>query len=247
MRRMLIMLLASRTLLPGKRQGEAPVQNETSAQDMTPEESDTSAQNVTPAENEVAAQNVTPTENGTISETEVVAETETKEISPDTAKMPVLNENAAEKASEETGTEPQPAPVKRELPPYVPQKMVRRRGKMFSPVKKAETPSYENNENVEGISTPIDDLKLKNIALSTVQETNKSAETAETAVTTAETVTVQTEAVPEVTETVPAAKEVSPASEESIRTETEESPAESITTAEEKTPEEKSPEEKIQI
>ena len=223
--------------------GEAPVQNETSAQDMTPEESDTSAQNVTPAENEVAAQNVTPTENGTISETEVVAETETKEISPDTAKMPVLNENAAEKASEETGTEPQPAPVKRELPPYVPQKMVRRRGKMFSPVKKAETPSYENNENVEGISTPIDDLKLKNIALSTGQETNKAAETAETAVTTAETVTVQTEAVPEVTETVPAAKEVSPASEESIRTETEESPAESITTAEEKTPEEKSPEE----
>ena len=49
---------------------------------------------------------------------------------------------------------------------------------------------------------------------------------------------------PEVTETVPAAEEVSPASEESIRTETEESPAESITTAEEKTTEEKTPEEK---
>lgn len=233
----------------GSVQSDNAIQSEASAQDMTPEESDTSAQNVTPAENEVAAQNVTPTENGTISETEVVAETETKEISPDTAKMPVLNENAAEKASEETGTEPQPAPVKRELPPYVPQKMVRRRGKMFSPVKKAETPSYENNENVEGISAPLDDLKLKNIALSTGQETNEAAETAETAVTaetaaTAEAITVQTEAVPEVTETVPAAEEVSPASEESIRTETEESPAESITTAEEKTTEEKTTEEK---
>lgn len=232
----------------GSVQSDNAVQNETSAQDMTPEESDTSAQNVTPAENEAAAQNVTPSENGTISENEVVAETETKEISPDTAKMPVLDESAAEKASEETGTEPQPAPVKRELPPYVPQKMVRRRGKMFSPVKKAETPSYENNENVEGISAPLDDLKLKNIALSTGQETNEAAETAETAVTaetaaTAEAITVQTEAVPEVTETVPAAEEVSPASEESIRTETEESPAESITTAEEKTTEEKIPEE----
>ncbi|MBQ6637928.1 MAG: glycosyltransferase family 39 protein [Lachnospiraceae bacterium] len=233
----------------GSVQSDNAVQNETSAQDVTPAESDAPVQNVASVENEVAAQSVTPAENGTISETEVVAETETKEISPDTAKMPVPDENATENVSEETGSEPQPAPVKRELPPYVPQKMVRRRGKMFSPVKKAETPSYENNENVEGISTPLDDLKLKNIALSTGQETNEAAETAETAVTaetaaTAEAITVQTEAVPEVTETVPAAEEVSPASEESIRTETEESPAESITTAEEKTTEEKTPEEK---
>ena len=97
-------------------------------------------------------------------ETEEVSATESKP--EETASEPVVSEekpaelNATEteikaETTAEITAETEPAkPVKKELPPYVPQKMVMkgRRGKMFAPIKKAEV---EFESNPEYLNKPL--------------------------------------------------------------------------------------------
>ena len=88
--------------------------------------------------------------------TETVAEeapaSETPASETPASETPATETPAAEAPAEEPA--PEPKPVKKELPPYVPAKMVARgrRGKMFSPVKKAEG---DFEVNIEYMNTPM--------------------------------------------------------------------------------------------
>ncbi len=77
---------------------------------------------------------------------EPVVEESEKVEEPGKAEEPVKEEEASKEEKKE----------ERVLPPYVPQKMMlRRRGKMFSPVKKAEPADEETNPSAPAVETPV--------------------------------------------------------------------------------------------
>ena len=89
-----------------------------------------------------AVESTTDTETKTAENIETTTESS---ITAETTETKETTENTTDVENKEQKTEAPAEPPKRVLPPYVPQKMVRTRGKMFSPIKKAE-PAPENAE-----------------------------------------------------------------------------------------------------
>ena len=122
----------------------------------TPEEAkaETTAETKTETPTETIVETAEDTKAETTAETKTVTTEETKTETAEETKTEKTEETKTEIRTEATATETtataesavETKPVKKELPPYVPQKMVPRgrRGKMFSPVKKAEG-DFESN------------------------------------------------------------------------------------------------------
>ena len=112
---------------------------------------------------------------------------------PAKAEEPVAEESV--KAEEPVKEEEAPKEEKKEervLPPYVPQKMMlRRRGKMFSPVKKAEPTDEETNPSAPAAETPVVAEPVAPLA-ETIEVVAPVTETPATEIPVAETPAVET-------------------------------------------------------